>query len=356
MNEICSTARREDPADGSLKPRSRICWLTVVAILLIVATATVTLALAQLSKPEDRNGNENSLRHPSTDSTPTSNEVSLNQEQRHAVLDSVTIPADKHGSTQLRYEVDIDAVPMAAYHAAFVSFEVECAEGSDSVAMKTTGKAGTNVLLARGAKVTGQALTPSSDSELRCELLARAPFVNSDKIGTDALPVQADLRREPTDVTNTPANHELNDATLLEPGSNKSLLSLKVDDPASLEEMSTTVRLTSCTVVGGSRDSGRNKCTKSMSGRESSTVRLRIIARWLDRSGKVMSTTTYWDEMVAIDFNTHHLPWNLRQADLGDRVPPEAKAGVLVVQASTVAGTPAVVHADGTDSVISTNN
>jgi len=356
VNELRSTSRRDDSADSSPNPRSRICLFTIVVVLLIVATATVTLTLDRLSKPEDRSSSDNSIRQPSINSTPTSNEVSLDQEQRDTVLDSVTIPADEHGSSQLRYEVDIGAVPMAAYHAAFVSFEVECTDGSDSVAMKTTGKAGTNVLLSRGAKVSGQALTSSSDSDLRCELLARTPFVDSDKIGTDALPVRAGLRREPTDATNTPANHELRDATLLEAGSNTNVLSLKVDDPASLEEMSTTVRLTSCTVVGGSRDSGKNKCTKSMSGRESSTVRLRIIARWLDRSGRVMSTTTYWDEMVAIDYNTHHLPWNLRQADLADRVPPEAQAGVLVVQVSSVAGTPAVVHADGTDSVVTTSN
>ena len=158
-------------------------------------------------------------------------------------------------------------------------------------------------------------------------------------------------------VSTCPALHRLDDATLFEPGTSKNVLSRRIDDPSTLSRMSSTIRLTSCTVVGGSRDGdGTNKCQESMTGKESSTVRIRVIARWLDAEGNIESTSTYWDETLAIDYNTHHVPWTLRQERMGDQVPEDASAVVLVVQVESVAGTPFVVHADGTDGVISTQS
>ncbi|MFC7457739.1 hypothetical protein ACFQS2_11120 [Brachybacterium sp. GCM10030267] len=271
------------------------------------------------------------------------------------VVDTVTVPAAEAGSSSLLYfDVGVGAVPSSSALAAFVSFRVSCTSGGEPAEMQTDGKLGTNLFLARGGDVSGQALAPGTGEELECSLLASAPFLEATDDGVKALPLQADLRIEPTDGTHVPALHRLDDATLLKPRTVTNVLSVQIDDPARLDTMSTTVRLTSCTVVGGSRDTGENKCRASMTGRESSTVRVRVIARWLDAEGSIISTSTYWDETLAVDYNTHHVPWTLRQQGMAEKVPGDAEAVVLVVQVENLAGTPAVVHADGTDSVITT--
>lgn len=200
--------------------------------------------------------------------------------------------------------------------------------------------------------MTGQALTPETGEELSCTLLASAPFIEVEKDGLSSLPITAELRIDQTVDTHLLALHRLDDATLVRESGFVNVLSRQIDDPRELEQMSTTLRLTACTVVGGSRDSGPNRCNAGMTGDESSTVRVRIIGRWLDEEGKIQSTSTYWDEILSIDHDTHHVPWTLRQGSMGDMVPEDAEGVVLVVQVESVAGTPFVVHANGSDSVI----
>ncbi|WP_208009737.1 hypothetical protein [Nesterenkonia sphaerica] len=266
------------------------------------------------------------------------------------------IPAGTSGAVLLPYDVNVESLAAAAPRAAMVAFRIECHDDDGRAEMQSDGKLSTNVFLAHGGNVSGQALTAPTEKALKCALLASAPFIESTEDGLTSLAVQADLRSESPDGEHLLALDRLDDATLVQTGQAEYVLSLKVDDPAVLDSMSTTVRLTSCTVVGGSRDggTGENLCLESMTGRESSTVRIRVIARWLNADGEVTGTTKYWDETLAVDYNTHHVPWTLRQGDMAQRVSDSADAVVLVVQVQSLAGTPFVIHADGTDAVIST--
>lgn len=271
------------------------------------------------------------------------------------VVKSVTLPAGAPGSSLLFFDVQVEQTATSTTRAAMVSFRVNCSDADGNIEMQSTGKLSTNMFLAQGGAVSGQALTSETDQELRCDLLASAPFAEPTEDEESSLTLRADLHTVPTTGAHLLALPRLDDATLIEPGTNETVLSLRVEDPPALDRMSTTVRLTSCTVVGGSRDAGENKCQESMTGRESSTVRVRVIARWLDGKGAVAGTTTYWDETLAVDYNTHHFPWTLRQAGMADRVPESAEAVVMVVQVESLAGTPVVIHADGTDAVITTH-
>jgi len=267
---------------------------------------------------------------------------------------SLVLPGGAQEATLLYYDVRIDGAATPTPRAALVSFRIECDVDGERVDLQADGKTSTNIFLARGGTVSGQALTPPTDDRLTCRLLSSAPFIDVTEDGLSSLQSKAELRAHPRDGTHHLALPRLDDATLVEPGQRQNVLSLKVEDPASIDQMVSTVRLTSCTVVGGSRDSGDNKCATSMTGRDSSTVRVRVFARWLDDRGSITGVTTYWDETLAVNYSTHHIPWTLRQQGLSERAPEDAPAAVLVVQVESVGGTPVVVHADGTDAVVTT--
>jgi hypothetical protein len=329
-------------------------WITLLAcaLVLILVTAIVTLNVA--NRDHDAPDGEASS-SPAQPPTSRPNEIPLGFGTTDTVAAAVDVPPGAGAPALLTYDVDIEPTATAAPRAAMVSFRVECESDGKRVAMQADGKASTNVFLSKGGKVSGQALTSESDGAMECRLLASAPYIEVEDDGLDSLHMEASITTSTTDGVHTSALHWLDDATLFTPGTRKNVLSLQIDDPSTLDRMSTTVRLTSCTVVGGSRDSGgTNKCSEPMTGRESSTARIRVIARWLDEGANIESTSTYWDETLAIDYNTHHVPWNLTQEGLGAEVPENASAVVLVVQVESVAGTPFVVHADGTDAVIST--
>lgn len=352
MNDPCSIPDERIEAGSSPLLGRRAFALFVLSALLVLATVVVTLSISRSTETEDSNSEKPSARAPDR----LADEVPLGLGSQDVIVDTVTIPAGSKTTFQLHYDVGIGSVPSSTSRAAFVSFRVDCADGGVPVQMQAAGKAGTNVFLSHGGNVSGQALTPSTDRKLECNLLASAPFAKDADDGANSLPLRAKLRIEATEGNHVLASHRLDDATLIEPGTNTTVLSARIDNPAIIESMSTAVRVTSCTVVGGSRDGGANKCTKSMAGKESSTVRIRVIARWLDADGNIESTSTYWDETLAVDYSTHHVPWNLRQGNMADRVPNDAQAVVLVVQAKSIAGTPVVVHEDGTDAIITTRS
>jgi len=326
--------------------------LLTCSLVLILITVIVTLSFAN----RDHGVPDSNVSAGDTEpSAPRPNEIPLAFGSTDTVVASVDVPPGTGAPALLNYDIDVEPVPATAPRAAMVSFRVECESDGKRVVMQADGKASTNVFVARGGNVSGQALTAESDEAMECRLLASAPYIDIEDDGLDSLRIKASIMTSSTDGVHTPALHRLDDATLFTPGARKNVLSLRVDDPSTLDRMSSTVRLTSCTVVGGSRDSGgTNKCLESMTGRESSTARIRVIARWLDAEGNIGSTSTYWDETLAIDYNTHHVPWNLTQEGMGVEIPEEASAAVLVVQVESIAGTPFVVHADGTDAVIST--
>lgn len=331
-------------------PRPRLRWWLALlsgAVVLVVVTALVTVGVtSQQSAPPPESPN------PGADS-PT-NDVAVEFGAQDTVIDEVTIPAGEKRASLLHFDVDIAGIPTAKPRAAMVALRVECRTEDGRVEMQTDGKQTTNVFLAQGGSMAGQALTAESDEKMTCTLLASAPYIEKEDDGLTHLQMQADLRLGRSDTTHMPALRWLDDATLLKPGDQQNVLSRQIDAPAALEQMSTTVRLTSCTVVGGSRDGGGEyKCEESMTGRESSTVRVRVIARWLDEEDNITSTSTLWDETLAVDYNTHHVPWTLQQDALAERAPDDASAMVVMVQVESVAGTPVVIHADGTDSVLS---
>lgn len=282
------------------------------------------------------------------------NELPLAFGARDTVVDTSTIPAGPKRAHLLYFDFSVDATPAAAPRAAMVGLRVECRDKSGRVEMQAEGNQTTNMFVSRGGSMIGQALTPETGEELSCTLLASAPFIEVEEDGLSSLPISAELRVDSTDDTHLLALHRLDDATLVRGRGFVNVLSRRLDDPKGLKQMSTTLRLTACTVVGGSRDSGSNKCTAGMTGEESSTVHVRVIGRWLDEEGEIQSTSTYWDEILSIDHDTHHVPWTLRQSSMEDLVPEDAKGVVLVVQVESIAGTPFVVHANGTDSVITT--
>lgn len=327
--------------------------LVAYAVILVLVTVVATLKLAETEPgSHERAG----VSDGGAAQAPRPNHLPLGFGEHDVMVDTETVSAGPGELSLLEYDVEIENTPTAAPRAAMVSFRVECHSGGERAAMQSTGKTSTNVLLAHGGSVSGQALTAATDGDLECNLLASAPYIEIEDDGLSSLELNADLQTKPTDGAHVLALHRLDDATLVRKGSALIVLSQRLDDPETLDQMSTTVRLTSCTVVGGSRDgSGENKCTEAMTRHESSTVRARVIARWLDAEGNIESTTTLWDETLAIDHDTHHIPWTLRQAGLNEKVPDDASAVVLVVQVDSIAGTPFVVHAAGTDSVITTS-
>ena len=342
-----------DPAPGPGPERSsRWVLFFAYSLVLVLITAMVTLGLTE------RGGHSNNdVSSSETEEPPAKrpSEVPLSFGDQDTVVTSAKVPAGTGTSVLLHYEVDVEPTPTSAPRAAMVSFRVTCESDGETLEMQSDGKTSTNVFVAQGGNISGQALTVENDQEMKCSLLASAPYIEVEDDGLDSLPLTASITPSSTDGVHVPALRWLDDATLFEPGTSKNVLSRRIDDPSTLSRMSSTVRLTSCTVVGGSRDGdGTNKCQESMTGRESSTVRIRVIARWLDAEGNIKSTSNYWDETLAIDYNSHHVPWTLRQEGMGDQIPEDASAVVLVVQVESVEGTPFVVHADGTDGVIST--
>ncbi|MFC7375104.1 hypothetical protein ACFQRD_07485 [Brachybacterium sp. GCM10030268] len=348
----------KDPADdtpsrrGARVRRRRILALTTYSLVLVLATVVATLAIERggIDRPPGKPPEAATTARES----PTAVQTSLTFGAQDAELETVTVPAGTANSALISFDLKINRSPVASPQAALVSARIDCSSDGRQVQMSASGKVSTNVLLARGGEISGQALAPPTDEEMTCSLRASAPFINAPSDGVDSLPVSVSLDLGATDRDRHLALHRLDDATLVEPGAELTVLSLQVDDPRSLDSINSTVRLTSCTVVGGSRDAGENKCQPSMTGTESSTVGIRVIARWLDEDGAIESTSTYWDEILAIDHDTHHVPWNLRLQGMASKVPDNATAVVLVVQVDSLAGTPVVVHADGTDAVIST--
>lgn len=329
-------------------------WVSMLACSLVLVVVTVVVTLSFANRVHDVPDSESSP-DATKPSAPRPNEIPLEFGSTDTVAASVDVPPGTDAPALLKYDVDIEPTPAADPRAAMVSFRVECSSGGEKVEMQADGKTSTNVFVSKGGNVSGQALTDESDEAMECRLLVSAPYIEVEDDGLSSLRMRASLTTSSTDGVHTLALHRLDDATLFAPGSRKNVLSLRIDDPSTLDRMSSTVRLTSCTVVGGSRDGGgTNKCLPAMTGRESSTARIRVIARWLDEDGNIESTSTYWDETVAIDYNTHHVPWSLSQEGMGAEVPENASAVVLVVQVESIVGTPFVVHADGTDAVVST--
>jgi len=334
-------------------PVRRRRWDVLLACSLVLVLVSVVATLA-ITRSGSEDSEDAGAADSSSDPAERPNALPLAFGDQGTVVDTATIPAGTGGASLLQFDVEIDATPTATSRAVMVSFRVECRIGDERLEMQSDGTVSTNLFIARGGQVSGQALTSETEEEVQCSLLASAPFIETTDDGLSALPLAAELRPQSADGNHLLALHRLDDATLIEPGTNRTVLSRRIDDPSSLDRMNSTVRLTSCTVVGGSRDAGENQCQESMTGRESATVRMRVIARWLDAEGDITSTTTYWDETLAVDYNTHHVPWTLRQGNMGQRVPDAAEAVVLVVQVESVAGTPVVVHANGTDSIITT--
>lgn len=333
---------------------ARIALTLVVFLVAVGATLFAVERAAQLGGPSTRSATPPPA--PSAVHEQQSTRVSaLAFGAQDMAVQSITMPASPSSTPLLYFDVEIEPMAVPTSRAALVSFRVHCRSAGEPVEMQASGKVSTNIFLARGGQVSGQALGPQSPESLTCTLVASAPFIEAvDDRGPTGFVVRAELREAESDGEHVLALHRLEDATLIEPGSNETVLSRRIDDPTSLDRMSSTVRLTSCTVVGGSRDAGENMCLESMAGRESATVRIRVVARWLDASGNIAGTSTYWDETLAVDYNTHHVPWTLRQRNLQDRVPDDVAGVVLVVQVESVGGTPVVVHADGTDAVITT--
>lgn len=357
MNDLDEFFDLESGPEGKRPSALRGPVLVICGLLLVLVSITATLLIDRALDPDGAELDAGAPEESDTAPNSEANSFPLRLGAQDVPIGTVSIPSQPSRASLLLFDVDVDPTPMSSSQAAMMSFRVECRSGGDTVEMQSSGKVTTNVFIGKGGSISGQALTPKTDQELECTLLAAAPFAEALEDGPTSLPLKSELRTAPSTDIHLPALHRLDDATLFTPGTRKNVLSLQVDDPAILDTMSSTVRLTSCTVVGGSRDgSGVNKCQESMTGRESSTVRIRVIARWLDEDGNIESTSTYWDETLAIDYSTHHAPWTLRQGNMAQKVPDSASAVVLVVQVESVAGTPVVVHADGTDAVISTQS
>lgn len=348
MSDLPSSS---EPHYEASAPRRALDWvkLLVGALVVVFVTATATLVISERSN-RTAYGPESSDRDPHASSSALRDPLHLAFGSHNKIIDSVTIPSGSNGASLLLFDVRVVGTAASRSRAAMVSFRVDCYSKGGNVEMQADGKVSANVFLARGGLVSGQALTEPAEMELKCNLLASAPFIEPTDDGLTFLPLRADMQFDTRGGLNLHGLHWLNDATLLEPGDQKNVLSRQIDAPARVDQMNASLRLTSCTVVGGSRDAGANKCESSMTGRESSsTVRIRVVARWLDAEGKIESTSTYWDETLAIDYNTHHVPWNLRLSGMTDQVEYTASAVVLVLQVEAIAGTPFVVHADGTD-------
>lgn len=354
MSDDHDLFEREHAQESAHRPQARGLLLVLCGLFLVIATVFATLAIDRSttdlpeSNPTETPGKGEELRP---------NTLPLKLGSQDVAVDSVSIPPGTSRASLIHFKVDVEPTPMSTPQAAMVSFRVECHSDTGAVEMQATGETTTNMFVAHGGTVSGQALTAATDQEITCSLMAGVPFAKPTDKGPTSLPLEPELHVAPATEVHRAALHRLDDATLFTPGTRKNVLSARVDDPSTLVSMSSTVRLTSCTVVGGSRDGGgENKCQESMTGRESSTVRMRVIARWLDDEGKIASTSTYWDETLAIDYNTHHTPWTLRLDGMAAKIPESAEGVVLVVEVESVAGTPLVVHAQGTDAVISTRS
>src|SRR5699024_3033255 len=122
------------------------------AVVLVVVTALVTVGVtSQQSAPPPESPN------PGADS-PT-NDVAVEFGAQDTVIDEVTIPAGEKRASLLHFDVDIAGIPTAKPRAAMVALRVECRTEDGRVEMQTDGKQTTNVFLAQGGSMAGQALT-----------------------------------------------------------------------------------------------------------------------------------------------------------------------------------------------------
>src|SRR5699024_3136543 len=116
--------------------------------------------------------------NPGADS-PT-NDVAVEFGAQDTVIDEVTIPAGEKRASLLHFDVDIAGIPTAKPRAAMVALRVECRTEDGRVEMQTDGKQTTNVFLAQGGSMAGQALTAESDEKMTCTLLASAPYIEKE--------------------------------------------------------------------------------------------------------------------------------------------------------------------------------
>ncbi|GGC89898.1 hypothetical protein GCM10011512_16060 [Tersicoccus solisilvae] len=259
----------------------------------------------------------------------------------------------------ITYDAAVGAADAPSSQAAMVSFRVECRspDGKD-LPMQTTGTTTTNVFIARGGTLRGQALSPAlPDGQTTCSLIGGAPFATApvSGMGDASLPVTVELRQVTAgDPSFQQMDGELEDATALTRRTSEAVLDTRFDTDSRHLDVFATVRLTSCTVVDGSRDGdGPLACKPGMVGPDASTVRIRVLARTYDDAGKQIGGATLWDEDAAVAPSTHHLPWTIRLENIDRRMTGKSATTRITVIVGSVAGTPVTVHANGTDGVVS---
>lgn len=188
-------------------------------------------------------------------------------------------------------------------------------------------------------------VTPSADGAITCDVKLSAPYDDVASAGT-AFPVEASWRADPVDGSAAEAATDSLPRTLA-PGAEDTVLTAAVDltaeDDDALRGL-TTLHLTTCTVVNGSREEGQAWCREGALDEAGSTATLTARLELLAADGTVCeelaATTTDPDH---IDLLRHH---RLLSADLEAILPAEpcGTSARLRVDLRNDGPAPLVVH------------
>lgn len=323
-------------------------WLIVLVAATLLVTAFVAGRVSQTTAPPlPDEGNEHSVASDAAIGLPSDNQP----------LTTLDLDTSSRDESLVYYEITVHPLAGETTHAAMLSVEVRCStQGDSSVDMVSTGEQTTNLFLAEGGTLRGHALVAhDTEDDVECTLYGGAPFADPGRSGKSSVAASVTLNQhiEPgahyAEIPNPQGK-----AILLRPGQSSVVLDGSTEAGRLPDELFATVRMTSCTVVGGSRDGGdeENLCLPEMTGREAATIRLSATLWWIDDQGATVGQETISDETTAIGWSVHHLPWSLRLSELGATQPDEATRARVTVRVDSVAGTSVVVHGDGTSGVL----
>ncbi|MBK0330727.1 hypothetical protein I8D64_04860 [Brachybacterium sp. MASK1Z-5] len=268
-------------------------------------------------------------------------------------MSEVEVPADSKGPTQLKYHVEVSPAAIDSDTGVLVAARVAC-DTSGGADMVFDGITSTNVVLARGGSLEGEALVDAT-AATHCRVVVSAPLDSA------AASVQPEVTvRTRLTAAASGAGVEFLDMK----GSEPQLVSRnrpayvtegRIDQPKKGFDLTQTVRMTSCTTEGGSRDGGesRNLCTPGLVSDKPAAARVRINVVWYDAEGNEVADRTVWDEVNSIDPAVHHLPWTVNISGIQPPGDVPAASARIITRVDSTAGPPFVVHESGTGAVSS---
>lgn len=278
----------------------------------------------------------------------TSEPFTVEDEAQLTVPDTIRMDGSsftvRGGSTYLmRLEVSTLKPEGSPGAAMYFGIALSCS-GADAVESRSAG--GTqNILTGEPVTLRQQFLLHAShDGERICRVSLNSPNKNAAAVGATVeveVTWSAELVGAATEV---PAEERL--PLVVEPGERAVAFRSTMDLPNARDEwveVITTLHLTTCTIVNGSREGGAPMCLESETDERGSEVDVELRASILDASGERCDSIGKLTESTHVDRLTHHLLLNI-----GKRagVPVEACGNTVefTVVVSNDGPAPLVVH------------